>query len=102
MKRLRKGFLIFLMITMITGIIYSNGLAWEKWKEDDPSTDEWSMIDILIARPLGIAAGILGTGLFILSLPFTIPSNSVENAAEMFIVNPFKFSFTREIPDDNM
>jgi hypothetical protein len=102
MKRLRKGFLIFLMITMIMGIIYSNGLAWEKWKEDDPITDEWSMIDILVARPLGIATGIFGIGLFILSLPFTIPSNSVENAAEMFIERPFKFSFTREFPDDDM
>jgi hypothetical protein len=102
MKRFRKGSLIFLTIALIIGILHSNGLAWEKWNEDDPTTDEWSMIDILIARPMGIAAGIIGTGFFILSLPFTIPTNSVGNAAEMFVVRPFKFSFTRPIPDENM
>jgi len=56
----------------------------------------------LIARPMGIAAGIIGTGVFILSLPFTIPTKSVDEAAQMFVVRPFKFSFVRKFPDDNM
>jgi hypothetical protein len=60
------------------------------------------MMDILFARPLGIAAGIIGTGIFVVSLPFTVPTGSVNDAAEMLIVEPFKFSFTRKYNDENM
>ena len=36
------------------------------------------------------------------SLPFTIPTGSVDGAAEMLIVKPFKFSFTRKPNDQDM
>jgi hypothetical protein len=70
--------------------------------KDDPITDEWNTVDLLIARPFGIAAWIIGTGVFILSLPFTIPTRSVEEAAQMLVVKPFKFSFEREFSDENI
>lgn len=102
MRILKRMLVLFLAILFITGGIYSSGFAWEKWKKDDPITDEWMMIDILIARPLGIAAGILGTGFFVLSLPFTIPTKGVEEAADTFIKKPFKFTFSRKCPDEDM
>ena len=102
MKELKNPFFFFLIISLVIGSFYSGGLAGEKWNQDDPLTDEWNMVDLLIARPIGIVAGIVGTGIFILSLPFTIPTNSVEKAANLFIERPFKFSFVREFPDDNM
>jgi hypothetical protein len=78
------------------------GWTEEKWSKDDPIRDEWNMIDLLFARPIGVAAGIFGTGIFIISLPFTIPTGSMDDAAQMFVVKPFKFSFERKFPDDNM
>ena len=59
-------------------------------------------MDLLFARPIGVAAGIVGTAIFFVSLPFTIPSGGVSDAANMFIVKPFQFSFTREFPDDDI
>lgn len=102
MKRLKKSFLIFLTISFAIGGLYSRGLALEKWDKDDPITDEWNLIDLLVARPVGIGAGIIGAGMFVLTLPFTIPTRSVDDAAKIFILNPFKFSFVREFPDENM
>ncbi|OGP76609.1 MAG: hypothetical protein A2V86_02040 [Deltaproteobacteria bacterium RBG_16_49_23] len=60
------------------------------------------MFDIIIARPMGIVAGILGTGIFILALPYTIPTGGVDEAADTFIKRPFKFTFTRKCPDEDM
>ncbi|NWF92025.1 MAG: hypothetical protein HXY46_03850 [Syntrophaceae bacterium] len=60
------------------------------------------MIDLLVARPVGVAAGIIGTAIFIVSLPFTIPTGSVREAGRMFVVEPFKFSFVREFPDESI
>lgn len=102
MKGLKKVFLIFVAISLVIVNLYTTGWTEEKWTKDGPIADEWNMIDLLIARPIGVAAGIFGTAVFIVSLPFTIPTGSVDDAAQMFVVKPFKFSFVREFPDDNM
>ena len=100
MKRLRKAFFMLMVISLV--MLNLNGLGWteDQQTQYDPIADEWNMMDLLVARPLGVAAWILGTGVFVLSLPFTIPTGSVNDAAEMFVVKPFKFSFEREFPDD--
>jgi hypothetical protein len=98
----KKMTLVILIVFLLVGSFHSGVWAWEKWSKDDPVTDEWNMIDLVVARPAGVLAGIAGTGLFILTLPFTIPSGGVNDAAERLIVSPFKFSFGREYPDDNM
>ncbi len=102
MKGLKKAWLIFVTISLVLGGFYTMGWAEEKWTKDDSLTDEWNIIDLVLARPLGVAAGIFGTGVFILSLPFTIPTGSVDDAAQMFVVKPFNFSFVRKFPDENM
>ena len=98
----KKMALVVLIVSLLLGGSYSGGWAWEKWNNDDPVTDEWNMLDLVFARPAGVLAGIAGTGLFILTLPFTIPSGGVNRAAERFIFSPFEFSFVREYPDENM
>lgn len=69
---------------------------------DDPVTQGWSLLDLLVARPLGVAAGIGGSAVFVVTLPFTVPSGSVSGAASMFIFQPFEFSFLREVPDPDI
>jgi hypothetical protein len=102
MKGLKKIFLLLLTLSLVTGSLYSTGWAGDKFGKDDPVAQGWSAIDILFARPLGIATGIVGTAIFIVSLPFTIPSGGVDEAADMYIVKPFQFSFTRKFPDEDM
>lgn len=71
-------------------------------KPEDPRFDTanapagYSMVgDLLIARPLGLAATAIGTTAFVVSLPFTLLSNSVGSAAEALVVEPAKMTFTR-------
>ena len=97
MKGFKKTLFLFLAVSVSIGSFCSVGLA-----QEDAIRDEWNTMDLLIARPIGVAAGIIGTGFFILSLPFTIPTGGVNDAAQMFIVKPFKFSFTREFPDKDI
>ncbi len=93
-KKFSVGLVI---ISLIIGTIFPNSFA-----DNETRKDEINILDILLARPLGVAAGIIGTGIFIISLPFTIPTNSVDKAANMFIIEPFKFSFVREFPDEDI
>jgi len=104
MKGLKKVFLLLLTLSLVTGSLYSPGWAEdkEKWGKDDSVGQGWSAIDLFVARPIGMIAGIFGTAIFIVSLPFTIPAGGVGDAANMFIVKPFQFSFTREFPDEDI
>ncbi len=113
MRRFHKMILFSMALALVTGGAYSTGWAWDKWEEKDPITDQWNAADLLVARPLGVAAAILGTGLFTVSLPFTVtadifsrfgggPSSAVRESAKMFMLDPLKFSFAREFPDENM
>jgi hypothetical protein len=102
MKGLKKIFLLSLIVCLVIGGLCSAGWAADKLRRDDPITQGWSLVDLLVARPLGIAAGIGGSAVFVVTLPFTLPSGSVGDAADMFIAQPFQFSFLREVPDPDI
>ena len=98
MKRFRKSIFLFLLISFLIGVLSSNGWA----QEMKISNDEMNMVDLFIARPLGIIAAAGGTCLFIASLPFTLPTRSVGDSFDRFVVEPWKFSFVRDFPDENI
>ncbi len=51
--------------------------------------------DLLIARPLLIAATIVGAGLFVISLPFTAAGGNVGASGKALVVDPGKAAFVR-------
>lgn len=53
--------------------------------------------DALIMRPAGLGLTIGGTAAFLVTLPFSIPSQSVENAARGLIVKPGGYTFIRPL-----
>ncbi len=53
------------------------------------------MGDLLIARPLLIVATVVGAALFVVALPFTVPSGSVKDAGQALVVDPGKSAFYR-------
>ena len=55
--------------------------------------------DMLIARPTCLAATIIGTAFFIVSVPFLAPAGSVSRAADALVVTPAKATFSRRLGD---
>jgi hypothetical protein len=53
--------------------------------------------DGLLLRPGGLVATVLGTAVFVVTLPFSIPTKSVEKAAQKLIVDPAKYTFVRPL-----
>ena len=67
---------------------------------DDGASVATAMVaDVVIARPAGILAIVLGTAVFVVALPFAALSRSIEPVAETLVVAPFKFTFTRPVGD---
>lgn len=97
MKANLKAPTLIALVAILTAVFASYGWA----QEMKISNDEMNIIDLLIARPLGFVAAAAGTCLFIASLPFTLPTRSTEDAFNMFVVEPWKFSFVRDFPDES-
>ncbi len=69
---------------------------------DDPATVSGDkatdmVVDVLVIRPLGLATTAVGTVLTVIALPFTIPSGSVRESANMMIVKPAAYTFKRPL-----
>jgi hypothetical protein len=62
----------------------------------EPSAE--SMIaDVLVARPAGFGATVIGALVFVISLPFSGPSGNAQQAAQMLVVQPAQFTFNRPL-----
>ena len=59
------------------------------------------LADILVVRPLGVAATLIGGVVFVVSLPFSAPAGSIGSVAEDLVVRPAWFTFKRPIGEFN-
>jgi hypothetical protein len=55
--------------------------------------------DTLVVRPICFAATVVGTGLFVISLPIAAISRSIKKTAHVLVVVPGKATFTRRLGD---
>ena len=55
------------------------------------------MADGVLARPLGLVSTVIGSAFFVVTLPFTIPSDSVGAARRQLIDYPAWFTFKRPL-----
>ena len=55
--------------------------------------------DTLVVRPVCLAATVIGTGLFVISLPIAAISHSVKKTAHVLVVRPARATFTRRLGD---
>lgn len=55
--------------------------------------------DTILARPLGIASVVIGSALFVVSLPFAALGGNVKETAKELVVDPFNYTFQRPVGD---
>lgn len=55
--------------------------------------------DAVLVRPFGVIGTVLGTAIWVVSLPFTIPSGSTGDAAQELIGKPLGYTFSRPLGD---
>ena len=95
-KLIKKPMVIFLIVVFTSVSLAANSFAQATM---DPSeiTPEEMVVDALIVRPLGIIATILGAGLFVISIPFSLLGSNVGEAGDKLVVRPAKFTFVRPL-----
>lgn len=54
-------------------------------------------MDGFVARPLGLGATVVGTAIWIVTLPFSALGGNVSEATDRLIVDPARFTFDRPL-----
>jgi hypothetical protein len=80
-----------LLCVSLTGIF---AMPAQAAREDDPSAAAMTA-DVLIARPLGLVATVLGSAVFVVSLPFSAAGGNVGQAADALVMGPVRETFVR-------
>jgi hypothetical protein len=93
LKRILVCGFVFLLVT---------GPLSVSWAAQQESPRIQDMVDLVVLRPIGCLVTLGGTGLFVVTLPFTVPTHSTKRSAEMFVVRPFRYTFARPFPDENL
>ncbi len=99
MQRTLKPSIIVLVIALMLVVPFGSTALAQNSDEDKQLTVGKMVVDALIVRPLGIAATIIGTALFVVSLPFSALGGNTKAAYERLIVDPAKFTFKRPLGD---
>lgn len=66
-------------------------------KTDREPAAEHMIADMILLRPLGLAATVIGLGVFLVSLPFTAPAGNHKEAARKLIAEPASYTFNRPL-----
>jgi hypothetical protein len=92
----KKPMVIFLIIAFATVSLATNSFA-QAAIETSAITTEEMVADALLVRPLGLVAIVLGAGLFVISLPFSLLGRNVGEAGTKLVVDPATFTFVRPL-----
>lgn len=71
-------------------------LALDPEADRTPSASE-VFIDAALIRPLGVVTLVSGAAVWVISLPFTWPSGSVNKATEALLTKPYRHTFKRPV-----
>lgn len=66
---------------------------------DTTPSAEAMTFDLFILRPLALACTVVGTAVYIVALPFNILTLNVVEPGRRLVVEPAKFTFTRDLGD---
>jgi len=93
MSLVRKFGLGVVALTLCAG----TALAFDQEQALREPNGSEQFVDAVVARPLGLFALALGAATWVVSLPFTLPSQSAHSAAKGLVADPAQWTFGRPL-----
>lgn len=85
--------LVFSLMLLVSTADYTRAASA---KVEEPSGAEY-FLDIALLRPVGLVTTVLGTAIYVVSLPISIPTSRADEAAEKLVAAPFNYTFKRPL-----
>lgn len=95
-RLVRQSTVLLIAFSLVLMPLGAQVLAQAEVSEADPSAGSMAY-DLCVMRPIGAAATVLGSAVFVLALPFTAISKTIPTASEKLVEDPFHFTVTRPL-----
>ena len=92
----KRSMILLLIAAMIFIPFGTSALAQSKTADINVSAEAMTA-DLLVIRPLGIVATVVGSAIFIVSLPFSALGGNTKIAYQKLVKDPAKFTFKRPL-----
>ncbi len=93
---IKQSTVLLIALSLVLIPVGSQVMAQAEVEEANPSAGSMTY-DLLVMRPLGAAATVLGSAVFVLSIPFTAISKTIPTATEKLVTDPYHFTVTRPL-----
>lgn len=87
---------LLIVLTLVLAPV-SASFARDDNLDDDDLVAGKMVGDLVVVRPLGFCMVILGTAVFVVSLPFTAPAGNTGEAFQALMAEPARFTFARPL-----
>ena len=95
-KTAKQSMVVFLVLALIVVPFGATAFAQIEFEVDEPSFGAMSF-DLFIIRPFAAVATVIGAGVFVVALPITAITGTVDLAGKKMVAEPFKFTITRPL-----
>ena len=95
-KFAKHSMLLLLAISLVMIPFASAAYAQPKIESKEPSAGAMTY-DLFIMRPFGAVATVLGSVVFVISIPFTAIAGMVPTAGKKLVVDPFNYTIVRPL-----
>ena len=96
-SRMQSGVALLIAILFLCAMSLVHAAEDSYAARTEDVSAETIIVDGLLLRPGGLVATVVGTAVFVVTLPFSIPTKSVDKAAQKLIVDPAKYTFVRPL-----
>lgn len=97
MKKISKRSIVLLLIITLVFIPFGTSVLAGGQSVDEENNGALMTADLILARPLGIVATVLGCAVFIVSLPFSALGGNTKQASQKLVKEPAAFTFVRPL-----
>jgi ABC-type molybdate transport system permease subunit len=94
MKRFFESGSHALLAALMAVLLLMPSVSVAKNADEEPSAGAMA-VDAVVARPLLLVTTVLGTGLYVVSLPFSLLGGNAGDAGKALVVGPAKSTFVR-------
>ncbi len=95
-QKMKRVIASTLLVTMMTASIpaFATDVIEDDYMSARPTVYAMG-IDAALVRPVGLAATVLGVGLFVVTLPFSLLGGNVKESANTLVGDPARLTFYR-------
>jgi hypothetical protein len=97
MHKIAKQTMVFLLIATLVLVPFGTSVLAREGSLDERKTAGAMTADLVFVRPLGIVATVLGSVVFVVSLPFSALGNNTKEASQKLVKDPAQFTFKRPL-----